>query len=447
MAAQLEHLETAARAEEDGQWYYVVNEAGCFVWQQLWDVGGSSEAVEPSHVLTAGTEFLARSHPAFDDQLPLSTIRGCPGGLDDQDNPSYPSTHSAQFFHWLQVVSPLQGWILDTEIDTVSRARQPGRVNIIKGRVLESSRWLYRVVCADGAVVRSGLELSSDHKYTVRQHAIIEISERKINEQGLARLRTADERGWISEQLNPLSGHRGPVVSLLKMPRPLRFNVILPEGAVVRRTMELSSMITRVVPTGEVISIDAKSFSNHPATHCIPRLKLASESGGGWISQRLNRLPPDDVPVVIPQDTQCPGGSDVPFYEYSSRREGTSGGGGGAGTANGGNAGGNDPLCANGVDEEEEDMSLARATARKDLMRFSASAKRAREGSQSPEAVDETEIECIVCLSAPRQATIVHGETGHIACCMECARILKAKGDRCPVCRMSIDLVIQHFWA
>lgn len=28
-----------------------------------------------------------------------------------------------------------------------------------------------------------------------------------------------------------------------------------------------------------------------------------------------------------------------------------------------------------------------------------------------------------------RTATIVHGETGHIACCLTCARILKARGD------------------
>ena len=54
---------------------------------------------------------------------------------------------------------------------------------------------------------------------------------------------------------------------------------------------------------------------------------------------------------------------------------------------------------------------------------------------------------CLICLSDERTATIVHGETGHIACCLTCARILKARGDSCPVCRESIDAVIQHFWA
>jgi len=54
---------------------------------------------------------------------------------------------------------------------------------------------------------------------------------------------------------------------------------------------------------------------------------------------------------------------------------------------------------------------------------------------------------CLICLAEERNATMVHGETGHIACCLVCARILKARGDRCPVCRLPIDSVIQHFWA
>lgn len=123
-----------------------------------------------------------------------------------------------------------------------------------------------------------------------------QISERRINDQGLARLRTADKHGWISEQLNPLSGHRGPVVELVEMPVTLRYAVSLPEGAVVRQTCELSSPIVRLVPYEEVIDIESKCFSNHPASHCIPRLRLAD--GSGWVSERLNREPPDDVPVL-----------------------------------------------------------------------------------------------------------------------------------------------------
>ena len=41
----------------------------------------------------------------------------------------------------------------------------------------------------------------------------------------------------------------------------------------------------------------------------------------------------------------------------------------------------------------------------------------------------------------------VHGETGHIACCLLCARALQARGASCPVCRLPVDVVIQHFFA
>jgi len=54
---------------------------------------------------------------------------------------------------------------------------------------------------------------------------------------------------------------------------------------------------------------------------------------------------------------------------------------------------------------------------------------------------------CVVCLTDARNATFVHGETGHIACCLLCARALQARGDSCPVCRLPVDVVIQHFFA
>jgi hypothetical protein len=75
-----------------------------------------------------------------------------------------------------------------------------------------NAAWRYRVVCEDGAYVRSGLELSSRHLYTIQHNSVVEVMERCVNNQGLARLRTSD--GWISEMLNPLSGQvGGPVPS------------------------------------------------------------------------------------------------------------------------------------------------------------------------------------------------------------------------------------------
>ena len=152
----------------------------------------------------------------------------------------------------------------------------------------------YRVVCEDGAYVRAGLELSSRHIYTIGSQSLVEVTERCVNNQGLARLRTAD--GWISEMLNPLSGQRGPIVTMEPLARPLKFRVVYAAGAVVRTGVELSSSVVGSLPRGQVIVVDAKRFSNTPSYRCVPRLRLAN--GAGWISVRINSPPPEDQPVV-----------------------------------------------------------------------------------------------------------------------------------------------------
>ena len=52
------------------------------------------------------------------------------------------------------------------------------------------------------------------------------------------------------EDLNPLSGQRGAIATLLPVTTPLRYSVVLRDGAVVRETCELSSAIVHVVPRG-----------------------------------------------------------------------------------------------------------------------------------------------------------------------------------------------------
>ena len=48
-------------------------------------------------------------------------------------------------------------------------------------------------------------------------------------------------------------------------------------------------------------------------------------------------------------------------------------------------------------------------------------------------------------MDEPRNATLVHGDTGHVCCCLECAQDLKPKGLACPMCRKPIDVVIRQF--
>lgn len=53
---------------------------------------------------------------------------------------------------------------------------------------------------------------------------------------------------------------------------------------------------------------------------------------------------------------------------------------------------------------------------------------------------------CIICLTQPRNASIVHGRTGHLVCCIGCAERLKEEKKKCPVCRKKIKLVVKNFF-
>ena len=53
--------------------------------------------------------------------------------------------------------------------------------------------------------------------------------------------------------------------------------------------------------------------------------------------------------------------------------------------------------------------------------------------------------ECVVCLDKPKDATIVHGATGHVCCCTSCALQLQRNGSHCPICRAPIDRVIKQY--
>ena len=281
----------------------------------------------------------------------------------------------------LRVLTPTPGWCSASQC-CVGRARDVGHA------------WRYVVVCRDGAYVRRGLELASTHAFTLPKDAVFEVRERRVNEQGLARLRTDD--GWISEDLNPLSGQRGPVAEPLPVAAPLTFRVVLRDGAVVRETVELSSAIVSVIPCGRTVEVTAKQYSDHPALHCVPRLRVEGPARG-WISQRLNREPPRDLEVVelVGVSEPRPVAPPPPLPPPPAPRR--------------------PPRPA--LTGPEVDLAV---------------------GNESL---------CVVCLTDARNATFVHGETGHIACCLLCARALQARGDSCPVCRLPVDVVIQHFFA
>jgi len=350
--------------------------------------------------------------------------------------------------------------------------------------------WIWRVTCPVGAYVRLGLELNTQHVDTIPYGSLVRVTRKTVNDHGLARLRvqsvvddTSNRNraarmvdGWCSEFLNPLSGQRGSVARPLSFPVPAVYKVRLREGAVIRRDVELSSPQIGHAPHGAEISIIGRAFSEHPMDRCIERLQLAGN--GGWISVRLNRPPPEDELVVdfvgldssfdptkpghfhletqrqvegyIREALEASGevaSTDVPDISRLQINENIEGNGASHANATAAAAHDESTLVTEGdeslvSERPQPSMSLNSSVAR---TRNATVQQRRQKMRCTPTKNDDDR--CLICLTEERNATIVHGETGHVACCLVCARILKARGDKCPVCRFEIDLIIQHFWA
>jgi hypothetical protein len=286
---------------------------------------------------------------------------------------------------------------------------------------IDPHTWLWRVICPAGAFVREGLELNTRHIDTLPYGSLVRVTRRTINSQGLVRLKVQSKiddtekhkqrwvDGWCSEYLNPQSGQRGIVVHPLSFPVPALYRVTLPIGAVIRSDIELSSPQIGVAPMGEILPIVGKAFSEHPVDKCIERLQLAGN--GGWISVRLNRLPPDDDLVVEligvdgKYDPDHPG-----FYHLEGQRRMQQ-------TRN-------SPPPDGARNNSSGDLSSIDSVSSENSHR-NALSRNSRHGPESPSSS-----KCLICLAEERNATIVHGETGHVACCLICARILKARGDK-----------------
>ena len=402
-------------------------------------------------------------------------------------------------YQFLKIESPYIGYILFS-MDGYSYVG-PG----LPSYYIEPEIWTWRVTCNDGAYVRQGLELTSVHVDTIPHGSFLRVNRKTVNSMGLSRLRvqsvlkkkdgneasanhlfceSADNcneetevvtrivTGWVSEALNPLSGQRGPVVQPVPFPIPALYRVTLPDGAVIRADVELSSPEIGHAPLGSILNVIGRAFSEHPMDQCIERLKLAG--GGGWVSVRLNRPPPLDELVVEMVgvdgvfDPNEPGVYHLEkqkqvMQEYqdispnSSRNHRV-------GNNNNGHCDRNSSIrCTrplrrvpttsgdlssiNDEDDSEESSTghglgasgelsnntcstMSSSAAIPTLYRCGVAGENSgsRRNGRKVDSLDDQH--CLICLTEQRTATIVHGETGHIACCLGCARILKARGDR-----------------
>lgn len=274
----------------------------------------------------------------------------------------------------------------------------------------------------------------------------------RANNESLQTVSYRHVMGWVSEALNPLSGQRGNIVQPIPFPVPALYRVTLTDGAVIRSGIELSSPQIGHAPIGTILTVVGRGFSEHPADRCLERLRLAG--AGGWISVRLNRAPPRDYLVV--EMIGIDGSFDpneAGLYHLRKQREVIQ-------------ECKNAPLEAEAqrlenlrrslnrlsstvstINDDDDDHqqfenlensgelskggSSLTSTAVPTLYRSGVASGSV--GSQSIKACgskSQKDEHCLICLTESRTATIVHGETGHIACCLACARILKARGDK-----------------
>jgi E3 ubiquitin-protein ligase Mdm2 len=286
---------------------------------------------------------------------------------------------------------------------------------------MQPDNWMWKVTYSSGAFVRDGLELNSNHITTLPYGSFVQVTRKTIStDGGLSRLwihatLKHDEgatpiQGWISEYLNPTStsGERGPIVQPVPFPVPALYRVSLKEGATIRSDIELSSKQIGHAPFGSILKIVGRAFSEHPEDKCIERLKLAGN--GGWVSARLNELPPDDTVVFSFQNVDCSFDPDHPAAFHLAAHAGV-----------------HDDVNPDfeGADLSSIDESTGDSVS---------SVIRCGVATDGPLRHGYSEGNCIACLSEERNATIVHGETGHIACCLICARILKAQGKDVSCC-------------
>lgn len=52
---------------------------------------------------------------------------------------------------------------------------------------------------------------------------------------------------------------------------------------------------------------------------------------------------------------------------------------------------------------------------------------------------------CMICMERERNASLLHGDSVHVVCCLECGRGLVAAKQPCPLCRQPIENVLKTF--
>lgn len=65
--------------------------------------------------------------------------------------------------------------------------------------------------------------------------------------------------------------------------------------------------------------------------------------------------------------------------------------------------------------------------------------------SEDKSNVVDKSSECAICFENIKNATFVHGNSGHTCCCYDCAIKVEQSDRLCPICRVPISMVIRNF--
>ena len=359
--------------------------------------------------------------------------------------------------------------------------------------------WWWKVTCAAGAVVRQTVDLNSTTLATLPYGSHVQVSKKVINSAGLARLlvRAATPKnndnnnntstqthfieGWCSEFLNPLSGERGPILRPIPVAIPTLSTVVLQHlprtstpplppqqqqygssssssssigptagsegsttagaaaaavasgagdtvGALVRQRVDLGSPVVRQLPFASQIPVLGRTFTEFPASDCIPRLRLGPRA---YASIRLNNGHRNDIFKPTGQvdtrfDPTQPGlyHWNVVHQQWSTTTTPAA-------------------SCTSTPQSVDSSSPSSLLSPRSTMATPSASTP----SSSMAKNVGHRNPICVCCLASESDATLIHDDTGHICCCLECARLCKAQGLGCPLCRKPIERVIQHFYS
>ena len=345
-----------------------------------------------------------------------------------------------------------------------------------------TTHWWWKVSYAAGAVVRETVDLKSNAVGTLPYGTYVQVTQKVINAAGLSRLRIRAAlqptdpsqtscrvlEGWCSELLNPLSGERGPIVQPLPLPIPTLFRVVPAPPtsatrlssstsgvAVVRERVDLASPVVRHMRTTNdssggcsPIPVLGRRYTQVPPTDCLPRVRLGPQA---FASLYLNTTPPRRYPIMQPtgrvDDRFDPTKAGLYHFQviYQDYH--------GANTNDGAMTDINtsSPTASCGTNPRTSSCTSTATTSSSSSCEVSPASPQSTSPLVAPSSLcanaGHRNPICVCCLAKEADATLIHGDTGHICCCLECARICKAQSLGCPLCRKPITAVIQHYYS